>query len=106
MRGRALDFLGTLENADDPGGGRSAREVGVELRAGLFGDIGGVVFAEAGAISTGMFPDFAEGVQAAAGLGLRYYSPAGPVRIDVAFPVNGRSADDTFQVYFSIGRAF
>ena len=53
-----------------------------------------------------MFRDCAEGVQAAAGLGLRYYSAAGTIRIDVAFPVNGRSADDTFQLYFSIGQAF
>ncbi|MGR3717587.1 MAG: autotransporter assembly complex protein TamA [Thermohalobaculum sp.] len=106
VRGYALDFIGPLDNDNDPVGGRSALEAGVELRARLFGDIGGVVFAEAGAVSTEMFPDFAEGVQAAAGLGLRYYSAAGPIRIDVGFPVNGRSADDTFQIYFSIGQAF
>ena len=106
VRGYALDFVGPLDDDDDPVGGRSALEAGVELRARLFGDIGGVVFAEAGAVSTEMFPDFADGVQAAAGLGLRYHSPAGPIRIDVAFPVNGRSADDTFQIYFSIGQAF
>jgi translocation and assembly module TamA len=106
VRGYALDFIGPLDDDDDPVGGRSALEAGVELRARLFGDIGGVIFAEAGAVSTEMFPDFAEGVQAAAGLGLRYHSPAGPIRLDVAFPVNGRSADDTFQFYFSIGQAF
>ncbi|MHA1529853.1 MAG: autotransporter assembly complex protein TamA [Alphaproteobacteria bacterium] len=106
VRGYELDFVGPLDDDDNPIGGRSVLEAGVELRARLFGDIGGVVFTEAGAVSTEMFPDFAEGVQAAAGLGLRYHSPAGPIRIDVAFPVNGRSADDTFQVYFSIGQAF
>ncbi len=37
---------------------------------------------------------------------VRYYSPAGPIRIDAAFPVNGRSADDAFQIYFSIGQTF
>jgi len=45
-------------------------------------------------------------VQAAAGVGLRYFSPAGPIRLDLAFPVNGRGADDFFQFYFSIGQAF
>jgi translocation and assembly module TamA len=106
VRGYELDFVGPLDDDDDPVGGRSALEAGVEVRVRLFGDVGGVVFAEAGSVSTEMFPDFAEGVQAAAGLGLRYHSPAGPIRLDVAFPVNGRSADDTFQVYFSIGQAF
>jgi translocation and assembly module TamA len=106
VRGYAQDFIGPLDEDDDPVGGRSALELAVELRARLFGDIGGVVFAEAGSVSTEMVPDFSEGLQAAAGLGLRYYSPAGPIRLDVAFPVNGRSADDFFQFYFSIGQAF
>ncbi len=106
VRGYALDFVGPLDDDDDPVGGRSALEVGVELRAPLLGDIGGVVFVEAGSVSTEMFPDFADGVQVAAGLGLRYHSPIGPIRFDVAVPVNGRSADDAFQIYFSIGQAF
>ena len=106
MRGYALDFVGPLDDDDDPVGGLSALEAGVELRAPLSGDIGGVVFVEAGSVSTEMFPDFADGVQVAAGLGLRYHSPIGPIRFDVAVPVNGRSADDAFQIYFSIGQAF
>jgi translocation and assembly module TamA len=106
VRGYAEDFVGPLDDDNDPIGGRSAIEAGIELRARLYGDIGGVIFAEAGSVSTQGFPDFADGVQAAAGLGLRYYSPAGPIRIDFAVPVNPRSADDAFQVYFSIGQAF
>ncbi|HUS55872.1 MAG TPA: BamA/TamA family outer membrane protein [Thermohalobaculum sp.] len=106
VRGYAQDIIGPLDLNNDPVGGRSALEGGVELRARLYVDIGGVVFADAGSVSTAMFPDFDEGVQAAAGFGLRYYSLAGPIRLDVAFPVNGRAADDAFQVYFSIGQAF
>jgi translocation and assembly module TamA len=106
VRGFAEDFVGALDDCNDPVGGRSAVEAGVELRARLYGDIGGVAFVDAGSVSTQMFPDFADGVQTAAGLGLRYHSPAGPIRLDFAVPVNGRSADDAFQVYFSIGQAF
>ena len=47
-----------------------------------------------------------EGVQVAAGVGLRYYSPIGPIRVDVGVPLNARASDDSFQVYFSIGQAF
>jgi len=106
VRGYAQNFIGPLDNDDDPIGGLSVLEVGVEMRARLFGDVGGVIFAEAGSVSTEMFPDFDDGMQTAAGVGLRYHSPAGPIRLDVAFPVNGRSVDDFFQVYFSIGQAF
>ena len=42
----------------------------------------------------------------AAGLGLRYYSAVGPIRFDVAFPLNPRSIDDPYQFYISIGQAF
>ncbi len=57
-------------------------------------------------MSTAVWPDFEEDIQAAAGVGLRYFSPAGPIRLDIGFPVNGRGADDFFQFYFSIGQAF
>jgi translocation and assembly module TamA len=41
------------------------------------------------------------------GVGLRYYTPIGPIRLDVAFPLNPRqSIDDSFQLYVSIGQAF
>ncbi len=106
MRGFAENIVGPLDDDGDPVGGRSALEAGLEFRARIWGDVGGVVFAEAGSVSTEPFPDFSEGIQTAVGLGLRYYSPAGPIRLDVAFPVNGRDVDDFFQFYFSIGQAF
>ncbi len=106
VRGYQERFVGPLDSDDDPVGGRSALEAGVEMRARLFGNFGGVVFVDAGSVSTEMFPDFAEGIQVAAGVGLRYHTLAGPVRLDVGVPLNPRDADDAFQVYFSIGQAF
>ncbi|MEO0823073.1 MAG: BamA/TamA family outer membrane protein [Pseudomonadota bacterium] len=106
VRGFAEDFVGPLDDDNDPVGGRSVLEAGAELRFPIFGDLGGVAFVEAGSVSTAVFPDFDEGVQYAAGGGFRYYSPVGPIRFDVGFPINGREADDTFQFYISIGQAF
>jgi translocation and assembly module TamA len=40
------------------------------------------------------------------GLGLRYFTPIGPVRLDIGVPLNRRSADDAFQIYISLGQAF
>ncbi len=106
VRGFAQRFIGPLDENNDPTGGLSAVELGGEFRGRLFGDLGGVLFVEAGSVSEEQYPDFNEGIQAAAGAGFRYYSPAGPIRVDVALPINPRDADDAFQLYFSIGQAF
>ena len=42
----------------------------------------------------------------AAGIGARYYTAIGPVRFDVAVPLNKRSDDASWQVYISIGQSF
>ncbi len=106
VRGYAQYTVGPIGADGDPTGGRSALVGSLELRARFWEDIGGVVFVDAGSVSQQSYPDFEAGVQVAAGLGLRYYSPAGPIRIDVAFPLNRRPEDDDFQFYFSIGQAF
>ncbi len=106
VRGYAERFVGPLDGNNDPEGGRSAVEIAAELRAKIYGDLGGVLFVEAGAVSVEMFPNFDDGLQLAAGFGFRYFTVAGPIRVDVAFPLNPRDADDFFQLYFSIGQAF
>ncbi len=60
------------------------------------------------AASTGMeaYPDFSNTFRWAAGLGLRYFTGFGPVRLDVAFPIHKRDSDDTYQFYISFGQAF
>ncbi|MEM1277348.1 MAG: autotransporter assembly complex family protein [Pseudomonadota bacterium] len=106
VRGFEQRSIGPLDAAGDPTGGLSVLELNGEFRGTISGDLGGVVFVDAGSVSEEIVPDFNEGVQVAAGVGIRYYSPAGPIRVDIAFPLNGREIDDTFQFYFSIGQAF
>jgi len=106
VRGFEQDLIGPLDDRNDPIGGRSVAEIGIEMRARIWGDIGGVVFVDGGTVSEETVIDFSEDFLVAAGTGLRYYSPVGPVRVDIAFPLNGRDVDDTFQFYFSIGQAF
>jgi translocation and assembly module TamA len=106
VRGYGKDLIGPLDAKGDPTGGLSAVEAGAELRRRLWGDFGGALFLEAGAVSDDTVPDFSAGVQVAAGIGLRYWSPVGPIRADVAFPLNPRDSDDPFQFYVSIGQAF
>ncbi len=106
VRGYRERFIGPLDANDDPVGGLSAVEMGVELRARVASAVGIAAFVEAGSVSTSVAPEFDEGVQVAAGLGARYFSPIGPLRLDVGVPLNPRGADDSFQVYISIGQAF
>jgi len=39
-------------------------------------------------------------------VGARYYTPIGPIRVDVAVPLNKKRGDDTFEFYIGIGQAF
>lgn len=106
VRGYENRFVGPLDSNLDPVGGRSVVELNAEMRARVWEDIGAVAFVDAGTVSRELFPDFEEGLQYAVGLGVRYYSPIGPLRFDVAFPLDRRASDDFFQFYFSIGQAF
>lgn len=106
VRGYERYFVGPIGPRNQPTGGLSVAEVSVEARARIYGDFGGVVFVDGGTVSAQGGFDFDYEFLVASGLGLRYYSPVGPIRLDVAFPLNPRPIDDSFQVYFSIGQAF
>ncbi|HLS19951.1 MAG TPA: BamA/TamA family outer membrane protein, partial [Paracoccaceae bacterium] len=71
VRGYARREVGPLDQYNDPIGGRSVAEASVEMRAKLYGELGGVLFADAGTVDRKMFPDF-DHVQYAAGAGVRY----------------------------------
>ncbi len=105
VRGYAYDQLGpTFLGAVV--GGRSLFEASAELRVKLTDTIGLVPFFDAGNAFASSFPNFSEPLYAAAGLGLRYYTAVGPIRLDVAFPFARRAGNGPVAVYVSIGQAF
>ena len=87
-------------------GGRSLFEMSLELRARATETLGGVVFVDSGSVFEASLPDFDQNLRTGAGAGLRYFSPIGPLRLDVGVPINSRSSDDAFQIYVSVGQAF
>ena len=87
-------------------GGRSEITGSIELRYRFLGDFGIVPFIDAGSVSDKATPNFDGGVQYAAGLGFRYYTSFGPIRADIAAPLNPRKGDDPVAFYVSIGQAF
>lgn len=106
VRGYGYQRAGPLDEAGDPIGGRSSLEGGIELRVKITEAIGVAPFVEAGTVYESTVPDFSERMFVGTGIGLRYYTPIGPVRLDVGFPLNRRREDDAFQVYVSLGQAF
>lgn len=107
VRGFGFQKVGPLDADNDPIGGKSVVEAGAELRFKISEKFGVVPFVEGGNVRAGSVPDPFEAWRWSAGLGLRYYTPIGPLRIDVAVPINRRSGiDDAFQFYISLGQAF
>ncbi|BAV64360.1 outer membrane protein assembly factor [Sphingobium cloacae] len=89
---------------DDPVGGKSLAEFSLEARV-RFGDFGVVPFVDAGNISTSFLPRFRD-LRIGAGMGVRYYSSFGPIRVDVGTPLNPQKGDPKIAVYVSLGQAF
>jgi translocation and assembly module TamA len=106
VRGFGYQLAGQLNDKDDPIGGRSLLELSGEVRVRVTESIGAVAFVDAGTVYSSSVPDFSETLRIGAGPGLRYFSPIGPLRLDVGFPLNPRDSDDTWQLYISIGQAF
>ncbi len=84
-------------------GGRSFAAASGELRFGVTDSIGVVAFADAGYVGADLFES--GNWHAGAGLGLRYNTPVGPIRLDVAGPVAGETGNGV-QFYIGIGQAF
>ncbi|HSA82231.1 MAG TPA: autotransporter assembly complex family protein [Geminicoccaceae bacterium] len=106
VRGFGFQLAGDLDEDHNPIGGRSLLELSGEVRLRLTETIGVAAFVDAGTAFSKEVPDFSETLRVGAGPGLRYFSPIGPVRLDIGFPVNARDSDDSFQLYVSIGQAF
>ncbi len=105
VRGYAFQNVGPRDGADDPIGGRSVIEVGAEVRL-RYKNFGLVPFIDGGNVFDDEIPKFDQKLQWGVGLGIRYYSKLGPLRLDLALPINKRNNDDPVAFYISIGQAF
>lgn len=106
VRGYEFRSISPLDDDDDPLGGRSLVTGSIELRYRFLEDYGLVPFFDFGTVSDDVFFGFDEQMQFAAGLGFRYYTAIGPIRADIAVPLNPRDDDDFAAFYISIGQAF
>ncbi|PWL19400.1 hypothetical protein DKP76_02295 [Falsochrobactrum shanghaiense] len=106
VRGYSYRGIGVETSTGDVIGGRSLVEASGEVRARVTDSIGAVAFLDAGYVGEQSFPDFSEEMRLGTGLGLRYLTGLGPIRLDVAVPLNRRSGDPSYAFYVGIGQAF
>jgi outer membrane protein assembly complex protein YaeT len=105
----ALDCAATLFRTDgrlEPAGGNGLALVNLEYRVPIFGPVEGVAFFDSGNVWSDWrqidVGDFANGV----GLGLRYVSPIGPLRLDVGYPLDPIGGEDGVVWFISLGNPF
>jgi translocation and assembly module TamA len=108
VRGYGYQKLGPRDLDGDPIGGRGLAEFALEARVRLNafgGNFGVVPFLDGGTLTNDSWPKLS-GWQFGAGLGVRYYSSFGPIRVDVGTPLNPREGDGPVAVTVSLGQAF
>ena len=105
VRGQDFRGLGALQGGV-ASGGRSFAGLSAELRQDITDSIGAVAFYDFGLITTDEFWGGASEDHAGAGLGLRYATPLGAIRLDLAVPVSGPNPGEDVFFYIGIGQAF
>jgi len=88
-----------------PKGGTGLTAAGIEFRQRLGTDFGAALFVDAGNVSTD--PSLFEGRPSVGyGTGVRYYTPIGPVRLDIGLPVRRLPGGNAFDIYVGLGQSF
>ncbi|MGG5890372.1 autotransporter assembly complex protein TamA [Falsiroseomonas sp. HC035] len=105
VRGYAYQSIGPRDAQGRPNGGSSLVEGSIELRQRITGNIGMVAFLDAGSVGQTETPSLDE-VRYGAGLGVRYATAIGPLRLDVALPLQKQDGDDGYGLYVGLGQAF
>ncbi|MDQ2893316.1 MAG: BamA/TamA family outer membrane protein [Pseudomonadota bacterium] len=104
VRGYGYQRLGPFDPKGNPVGGRSLNEFALEARY-RFGNFGIVPFVDAGNSYASSFPKGSD-LKIGAGIGGRFYTNFGPLRVDIATPLNKRPGDSRVALYIGIGQAF
>ena len=105
VRGYGYQQIGPMDRDNDPEGARSYQLVNLETRFKVTDSLGFVAFLDGGMAYRDQMPKFDLDMDYGAGLGVRYFTPIGPVRFDVAVPLK-ENPNPPLQFYISIGQAF
>jgi translocation and assembly module TamA len=105
VRGYAFKNIGPRDSGGNIVGGRSSVIFSGELRYRINDQFGVAAFLDAGNAYSSMVPSF-DGLKVGVGAGIRYLTPVGPIRLDVAVPLNPSTGDPAVGIYVGLGQAF
>lgn len=107
LRGYRYFTVSPLNEDGKPIGGRSALYYSFEPRFRLSEMFGVVPFFDIGNVYSESLPNFEGEWRKSVGIGLRYFSFFGPLRLDVAFPLDRRKGlDPRWWIFVSVGQTF
>jgi translocation and assembly module TamA len=106
IRPYGWQLAGPLASNNKPIGGESSLVLNLEARIRITETIGIVPFFDAGSYYESPVPQLGRTLLYGVGVGARYYTAFGPLRLDLATPLHKRSADSLIQLYISLGEAF
>ncbi|MGV6820237.1 MAG: autotransporter assembly complex protein TamA [Parvularcula sp.] len=119
VRGYGYQLAGPLNDSGTPIGGASLAEINTEARYQVRESLQLAAFVDAGSVFDNSTPSFSGDIPVGAGVGVRYFTPVGPIRVDVATPLNPRTItevvdgetvtrfqDQSLFVYIALGQAF
>ena len=89
-----------------PVGGNGLVLVNLDYRFPIFGGLGGVVFADAGNVWADWRDLRAGDLELGLGAGVRYLSPIGPLRLEIAWKTDRRPGEDAYKIFLSVGNPF
>jgi len=105
VRGYAYQEISPLDASGDATGGRAYALGSFEARVNVTETIGIVPFLDIGSVTAANYPDFSD-IRMGAGIGLRYLTPFGPLRLDVAMPLDPYDGGSKYGIYAGIGQSF
>jgi translocation and assembly module TamA len=105
IRGYRYQSVGPRFPDNNPIGGTAINAGTVEYRQRIGQNLGFAMFLDAGQVSQNVNP-LDSTLRFGAGTGVRYYTPIGPIRLDVGVPINRIEGGDAFEIYIGLGQSF
>ncbi|WP_316862469.1 autotransporter assembly complex family protein [uncultured Cohaesibacter sp.] len=106
IRGYSYQMVGPRDSDNAPTGGRSYVTASLEGRIKITDTIGLAAFVDTGNTFNSAAPKFNQEWYTGVGAGIRYLTPIGPLRLDVAIPLKEIKDQPGYGVYIGLGQAF
>jgi len=106
LRGFGRNRAGSTDEDGNPLGGNVLLIGNLEYRFPIRGDLGAVIFTDIGSVFDDLEHVSVSGIRETLGVGVRYDSPIGPLRLDWGYLLDARTGEDSSRFHFAIGQAF